>query len=75
MQHIKDSLPVFFEVHEALNSIHGQMGKNSSGREKQGITNNLEKLLEKAEVDSATVQGLKLTKFIFLKFIYSGRGS
>lgn len=55
MQHIKDSLPVFFEVHEALNSIHGQMGKNSTGREKQGITNNLEKLLEKAEHDSATL--------------------
>ena len=55
MQHIKDSLPVFFEVHEALNSIHGQMGKNSTGREKQGITNTLEKLLEKAEYDSAAL--------------------
>jgi len=52
MQHIKDSLPVFFEVHEALNSIHGQMGKQASDRDERGITYRLEKLLEKAEHDA-----------------------
>lgn len=54
MQHIKDSLPVFFEVHEALNSIHGQMGKKSSERDK-GMTYQLEKLLEKAENDASVL--------------------
>ena len=52
MQHIKDSLPVFFEVHEALNSIHGQMGKQTADRDERGITYRLEKLLEKAEHDA-----------------------
>ena len=52
-QHIKDSLPVFFEVHEALNSIHGQMGKKSTKREEKGMTYRLEKLLEKAETDAS----------------------
>ena len=52
-QHIKDSLPVFFEVHEALNSIHGQMGKKSTEREEKGMTYRLEKLLEKAETDAS----------------------
>merc|ERR1712227_350280 len=54
-QHIKDSLPVFFEVHEALSSIHGQMDKHSTGRAQHGITDNLEQLLVKAEKDSAAV--------------------
>ena len=52
LQHIKDSLPVFFEVHEALSSIHGQMGKKSTEREERGMTYQLEKLLEKAEADA-----------------------
>lgn len=52
MSHIKDSLPIFFEVHEALNSIHGQMSKGgqSSGQQvKPDMTDNLIGLLQKAE--------------------------
>ncbi|CAG5111692.1 Oidioi.mRNA.OKI2018_I69.chr2.g5970.t1.cds [Oikopleura dioica] len=53
MTHIKDSLPIFFEVHEALNSIHGQMGKQSSVRgERPDMTDNLLRLLKSAESNS-----------------------
>ena len=48
-------MPVFFEVHEALNSIHGQMGKKSTEREEKGMTYQLENLLEKAEADAGVL--------------------
>lgn len=55
LSHIKDSLPIFFEVHEALNSIHGQMGKQATGREKLGMTDSLLSLLTQAESDSKSL--------------------
>ncbi|XP_039262128.2 exocyst complex component 2-like [Styela clava] len=48
LNHVKDSLPVFFEVQEMLSSIHQRMIKDEAGRNNENITANLESLLAEA---------------------------
>lgn len=48
LNHVKDSLPVFFEVQEMLSSIHQRMIKDEAGRNNENITTNLESYLKEA---------------------------
>jgi len=45
IQHVKDSLPVFFEVHDTLSAIHHKMQEDLSIKGKENITDEVEQLL------------------------------
>nr|CAB3243970.1 exocyst complex component 2 [Phallusia mammillata] len=48
LNHVKDSLPVFFEVHETLSNIHHKMLKDDIGGSNGNITDKLEATLNEA---------------------------
>ncbi|CAK8674239.1 exocyst complex component 2-like [Clavelina lepadiformis] len=48
LNHVKDSLPVFFEVHETLSGIHHRMVKDDLGSDEGNVTERLEETLNEA---------------------------
>nr|XP_002127048.1 exocyst complex component 2 [Ciona intestinalis] len=48
LNHVKDSLPVFFEVHETLSGIHHKMQRDEGGRKNGNLTDKLESTLNEA---------------------------
>uniref|UniRef100_H2ZFP8 Exocyst complex component 2 n=1 Tax=Ciona savignyi TaxID=51511 RepID=H2ZFP8_CIOSA len=55
LNHVKDSLPVFFEVQETLSGIHHKMMKDGSGRNNANLTDKLETTLNEASENANTL--------------------